>query len=126
MIAHNEIMIDNFSNRFIMANAASELIIDRSILNLQCVDTMFHPSKPVLTLYFHELNTFHFSVNFYRRIDTIIQKLFFLVELNSFINIDQNLNIYHFSQIFGNRKSEMMIYVMITVIKKCYTMMCSY
>lgn len=126
MIAHNEIMIDNFSNRFIMANAASELIIDRSILNLQCVDTMFHPSKPVLTLYFHELNTFHFSVDFYRRIDTIIQKLFFLVELNSFINIDQNLNIYHFSQIFGNRKSEMMIYVMITVIKKCYTMMCSY
>ena len=126
MIAHNEIMIDNFSNRFIMANAASELIIDRSILNLQCVDTMFHPSKPVLTLYFHELNTFHFSVDFHRRIDTIIQKLFFLVELNSFINIDQNLNIYHFSQIFGNRKSEMMIYVMITVIKKCYTMMCSY
>ena len=126
MIAHHEIMIDNFSNRFIMANAASELIIDRSILNLQCVDTMFHPSKPVLTLYFHELNTFHFSVDFYRRIDTIIQKLFFLVELNSFINIDQNLNIYHFSQIFGNRKSEMMIYVMITVIKKCYTMMCSY
>ena len=126
MIAHNEIMIDNFSNRFIMANAASELIIDRSILNLQCVDTMFHPSKPVLTLYFHELNTFHFSVDFYRRIDTIIQKLFFLIELNSFINIDQNLNIYHFSQIFGNRKSEMMIYVMITVIKKCYTMMCSY
>ena len=126
MIAHNEIMIDNFSNRFIMANAASELIIDRSILNLQCVDTMFHPSKPVLTLYFHELNTFHFSVNFYRRIDTIIQKLFFLIELNSFINIEQNMNIYHFSQIFGNRKSEMMIYVMITVIKKCYTMMCSY
>ena len=88
MIVHHETMIDNSSNRFIMANAAGELIIDRLILNLQCIDTWFHPSKPVLTLYFHQLNTFHFSIDFYRRINTIIQKLFLFIELKSFINSD--------------------------------------